>query len=157
MIIFGNEAFGLEPVPQSKTNEHLLYLLEDVQTGPTTCGVITETPSVPRHERFEPGQSLTSLLRVRMLINNIYLLCEEVLPFESHCSLLLLQRKRSLAQTSYVELALVVDNLRVSVLLIDPHESTHVHIIIWLQEVCVCRLGAIYEHHLLLELHCLLY
>uniref|UniRef100_A0A3Q0QTG9 ADAM metallopeptidase domain 9b n=1 Tax=Amphilophus citrinellus TaxID=61819 RepID=A0A3Q0QTG9_AMPCI len=87
VIIFGNETFGLEPVPESTTNEHLLYLLKDVQTEPTTCGVITEAPSVPSHEPFEPGQSLTSLLR----------------------------RKRNLPQTSYVELALVVDNLRYNI------------------------------------------
>uniref|UniRef100_A0A3P8NNE9 ADAM metallopeptidase domain 9 n=1 Tax=Astatotilapia calliptera TaxID=8154 RepID=A0A3P8NNE9_ASTCA len=84
VIFFENKAFGLEPVPQSTTNDHLLYLLEDVQTEPITCGVVTEATSVPSHEPFEPGQSLTSLLR----------------------------RKRNLPQTSYVELVLVVDNLR---------------------------------------------
>uniref|UniRef100_A0A3B4ETE9 Disintegrin and metalloproteinase domain-containing protein 9-like n=1 Tax=Pundamilia nyererei TaxID=303518 RepID=A0A3B4ETE9_9CICH len=81
VIFFENKAFGLEPVPQSTTNDHLLYLLEDVQTEPITCGVVTEATSVPSHEPFEPGQSLTSL-------------------------------KRNLPQTSYVELVLVVDNLR---------------------------------------------
>ncbi|XP_035763694.1 disintegrin and metalloproteinase domain-containing protein 9-like [Neolamprologus brichardi] len=84
VIFFENKAFGLEPVSQSTTNDHLLYLLEDVQTEPITCGVVTEATSVPSHEPFEPGQSLTSLLR----------------------------RKRNLPQTSYVELVLVVDNLR---------------------------------------------
>lgn len=84
VIFFENKAFGLEPVPQSTTNDHLLYLLEDVQTEPITCGVITEATSAPSHEPFKPGQSLTSLLR----------------------------RKRNLPQTSYVELVLVVDNLR---------------------------------------------
>uniref|UniRef100_A0A3B4EV69 Disintegrin and metalloproteinase domain-containing protein 9-like n=1 Tax=Pundamilia nyererei TaxID=303518 RepID=A0A3B4EV69_9CICH len=37
----------------------------DVQTEPITCGVVTEATSVPSHEPFEPGQSLTSLLRVK--------------------------------------------------------------------------------------------
>ncbi|XP_041829179.1 disintegrin and metalloproteinase domain-containing protein 9 [Melanotaenia boesemani] len=84
VIFLENETFGLEPVPQSTTNEHLLYLLKDIQSEPVTCGVIGADASMPRHENFEPGQSLTALLR----------------------------RKRNLPQTSYVELVLVVDNLR---------------------------------------------
>ncbi|XP_037547052.1 disintegrin and metalloproteinase domain-containing protein 9 [Nematolebias whitei] len=83
VIFLGNETFGLEPVAQTATNEHLLYLLEDSQSEPVTCGVVSEATSTPRHEPFEPGKSMTSL-----------------------------RRKRSLPQTSYVELALVVDNLR---------------------------------------------
>ncbi|KAL7372321.1 hypothetical protein ABVT39_014106 [Epinephelus coioides] len=84
VIILGNETYGLEPVPRSATNEHLLYLLKDSESGPVHCGVVSEAASTQSHEPFEPGQSLTSLLR----------------------------RKRNLPQTSYVELALVVDNLR---------------------------------------------
>ncbi|XP_026207138.1 znMc_adamalysin_II_like and ADAM_CR domain-containing protein [Anabas testudineus] len=84
VIILGKETYGVEPVPQSTTNEHLLYRLKDIQTGPVTCGVAHEALSTQTHERFEPGRSLTSLLR----------------------------RKRNLPQTSYVELVLVVDNLR---------------------------------------------
>ncbi|XP_017293991.1 disintegrin and metalloproteinase domain-containing protein 9 [Kryptolebias marmoratus] len=84
VIFLGNETFGLEPVAQSASNEHILYLLEDSQSEPVTCGVVGEATSSPRHEPFEPGKSMTSLLR----------------------------RKRNLPQTSYVELALVVDNLR---------------------------------------------
>ncbi|XP_039643439.1 disintegrin and metalloproteinase domain-containing protein 9 [Perca fluviatilis] len=86
VILLGNETYGLEPVPQSATNEHLLYLLKDIQSEPVTCGVVSEAASTQSHEPFEPGKSLTSLLR----------------------------RKRSsnLPQTSYVELVLVVDNLR---------------------------------------------
>ncbi|XP_071319588.1 disintegrin and metalloproteinase domain-containing protein 9 isoform X2 [Trachinotus anak] len=84
VIIFGNETYGLEPVPQSATNEHLLYLLKDIQSEPVTCGVVHEAASAQSHEAFEPGRSLTSLLR----------------------------RKRNLPQTSYVELVLVADNLR---------------------------------------------
>ncbi|XP_044033961.1 disintegrin and metalloproteinase domain-containing protein 9 isoform X2 [Siniperca chuatsi] len=84
VILLGNETFGLEPVPQSVTNEHILYLLKHIQSEPVTCGVVSEAASTQSHEPFEPGQSLTSLLR----------------------------RKRNLPQTSYVELVLVVDNLR---------------------------------------------
>ncbi|XP_047464293.1 disintegrin and metalloproteinase domain-containing protein 9 [Mugil cephalus] len=84
VILLGNETFGLEPVPQSSTNDHLLYLLKDVQSGPVTCGVVSEAAAAPSHEPFDPGHSLTSLLR----------------------------RKRNLPQTSYVELVMVVDNLR---------------------------------------------
>lgn len=69
VIVLGNETYGLEPVPQSATNEHLLYRLKDVQTSEAfTCGVVRETSSTQSHSPFEPGQSLTSLLRVRMLI-----------------------------------------------------------------------------------------
>nr|XP_046234103.1 disintegrin and metalloproteinase domain-containing protein 9 [Scatophagus argus] len=85
VILMGNDTYGLEPVPQSTTNEHLLYLLKDIQSDPVTCGVVSEaTPSTQHHKPFEPGQSLTSLLR----------------------------RKRNLPYTSYVELVLVVDKLR---------------------------------------------
>ncbi|TMS22154.1 Disintegrin and metalloproteinase domain-containing protein 9 [Larimichthys crocea] len=84
VILLENETYGLEPVPRSTTNEHLLYLLKDLQSDHVTCGVIGEAASTQKHEPFEPGQSLTSLLR----------------------------RKRNLPQTSYVELVLVVDNLR---------------------------------------------
>uniref|UniRef100_A0A8C2X518 ADAM metallopeptidase domain 9b n=1 Tax=Cyclopterus lumpus TaxID=8103 RepID=A0A8C2X518_CYCLU len=78
VILLGNETYGLEPVPQSATNDHLLYLLKDSE-GPVTCGVVDEASSTQSHEPFEPGNSLTSLLR----------------------------RKRNLPQTSYVELVLV--------------------------------------------------
>ncbi|XP_060951061.1 disintegrin and metalloproteinase domain-containing protein 9 [Limanda limanda] len=84
VIIFGNETYGLEPLSQSATNEHVLYLLRDVNSEPEICGVVHEAASRQSHEAFDPGQSLTSLLR----------------------------RKRALPQTSYVELVLVVDNLR---------------------------------------------
>ncbi|XP_010739201.3 disintegrin and metalloproteinase domain-containing protein 9 [Larimichthys crocea] len=84
VILLENETYGLEPVPRSTTNEHLLYLLKDLQSDHVTCGVVGEAASTQKHEPFEPRQSLTSLLR----------------------------RKRNLPQTSYVELVLVVDNLR---------------------------------------------
>lgn len=85
VIVLGNETYGLDPVPQSSTNEHLLYLLKDIPSDPVTCGVVDEAASSTQsHEPFEPRQSLTSLLR----------------------------RKRNLPQTRYVELVLVVDKLR---------------------------------------------
>ncbi|XP_032357301.1 disintegrin and metalloproteinase domain-containing protein 9 [Etheostoma spectabile] len=86
VILLRNESYGLEPVPQSATNEHFLYLLKDIQSEPVTCGVVGEPASTQSHEPFELGKSLTSLLR----------------------------RKRSdnLPETSYVELVLVVDHLR---------------------------------------------
>lgn len=84
VILLENETFGLEPVAVSNTNEHVLYLLKDSHSEPVTCGVIGEATSKPSYEPFEPGQSMTSLLR----------------------------RKRNLPQTSYIELVLVVDNLR---------------------------------------------
>uniref|UniRef100_A0A3B5LA24 Uncharacterized protein n=1 Tax=Xiphophorus couchianus TaxID=32473 RepID=A0A3B5LA24_9TELE len=86
VILLENETFGLEPVQASTTNEHALYLLKDSYSEPVTCGVISEATSTPNYEPFEPAQSMTSLLR----------------------------RKRALPQTSFVELVLVVDNLRVS-------------------------------------------
>ncbi|KAM3859936.1 disintegrin and metalloproteinase domain-containing protein 9 [Diretmus argenteus] len=83
VIVLGNDIYGLEPVPKSPTNEHLLYLLKDSQSEPVTCGVTSET-STESHSPFDPGHSVTSLLR----------------------------RKRVLPQTNYVELVLVVDHLR---------------------------------------------
>ncbi|CAG13324.1 unnamed protein product, partial [Tetraodon nigroviridis] len=85
VIILDNETYVLEPVPQSATNDHLLYLLRDVQSEPFTCGVDDEAAASGHgHEHFNAGQTMASLLR----------------------------RKRNLPQTSYVELVLVVDNLR---------------------------------------------
>lgn len=70
VIILGNETYGLMPVPQSATNEHLLYLLKDSQSDPATCGVISEHAASSKQSKgpLEPDQSLTSLLRVRMII-----------------------------------------------------------------------------------------
>lgn len=72
LIMLGNETYGLEPVPQSVTNEHLLYRLADIQSGPVTCGVVHEASSTRTHELFEPGQSLTSVLRFRVLASFDY-------------------------------------------------------------------------------------
>uniref|UniRef100_A0A8D0CQZ7 ADAM metallopeptidase domain 9b n=1 Tax=Sander lucioperca TaxID=283035 RepID=A0A8D0CQZ7_SANLU len=62
VILLRNETYGLEPVSQSATNEHLLYLLKDIQSEPVTCGVVSEAAST-QSQPFEPGKSLTSLLR----------------------------------------------------------------------------------------------
>lgn len=84
VIVLENETFGLEPLPGSNSNEHVLYLLRDVQSKPVTCGVVGEDGATANQRDFEPGHTLTSLLR----------------------------KKRNLPTTSYIELALVVDNLR---------------------------------------------
>lgn len=68
MIILDNETYVLEPVPQSATNEHLLYLLKDVQSEPFTCGVNNEdASSAHSHDLFNAGQKMTSLFRVRKM------------------------------------------------------------------------------------------
>ncbi|XP_061911325.1 disintegrin and metalloproteinase domain-containing protein 9 [Entelurus aequoreus] len=85
VILFANESYALEPFPDSATNEHLLYRLSDVQTGPVSCGVLHEDTDTQSHELFEAGESMSTLL---------------------------LRKKRNLPQTRYVELVLVVDNLR---------------------------------------------
>ncbi|KAL0964801.1 hypothetical protein UPYG_G00329130 [Umbra pygmaea] len=84
VIILGNSSFGLEPVNQSTTNEHLLYRLEHTQSEPFFCGVTNEASQTETHSPFDPSHSLTALLR----------------------------KKRNLPQTRYVELVLVVDYLR---------------------------------------------
>ncbi|KAK7918635.1 hypothetical protein WMY93_009919 [Mugilogobius chulae] len=87
IIVLEDETFGLEPLPGSTSNQHVLYVLSDVNSEPSKCGVLgNEETHEQSHNRsrFEPGHSLTSLLR----------------------------KKRSLPTTSYVELALIVDNRR---------------------------------------------
>uniref|UniRef100_A0A3Q1GMD2 ADAM metallopeptidase domain 9b n=1 Tax=Acanthochromis polyacanthus TaxID=80966 RepID=A0A3Q1GMD2_9TELE len=66
VILLGNETFGLEPAPQSATNEHLLYLLKDIQSEPVTCGVVGEAQSTPSHEPFEPD--LTGFFYVELVL-----------------------------------------------------------------------------------------
>ena len=67
VIVLLNESFGLEPVPHSTSNEHHLYPLGDVASGDGVCGVANETPAPGRPSPFDPGHTLTSLLRVRCL------------------------------------------------------------------------------------------
>ncbi|XP_056153446.1 disintegrin and metalloproteinase domain-containing protein 9 [Lampris incognitus] len=84
VILLNNESYGVEPVPRSQTNDHLLYLLKDVQSEPFVCGVTSEASSSTSYSPFDPGRSITSLLRA----------------------------KRNLPEPRYVELVLVADNLR---------------------------------------------
>ncbi|XP_054625073.1 disintegrin and metalloproteinase domain-containing protein 9 isoform X1 [Dunckerocampus dactyliophorus] len=84
VILFANESYGIEPLPHSATHEHLLYRLIDFQTGPVFCGVLHEATETQSHEPFEAVDYMSALLR----------------------------KKRNLPQTRYVELVLVVDNLR---------------------------------------------
>lgn len=63
VILLENETYALEPVPQSATNDHLLYLLKDVESEPFACGVVNEA-GLHSHKHFNPGQTMTSLLRV---------------------------------------------------------------------------------------------
>lgn len=74
VIVLGDDVYALEPVPKSPTDEHLLYLLKDIQSEPFTCGVTGET-STESHSPFDPGHSVTSLLRVRMIysVNGHYI------------------------------------------------------------------------------------
>lgn len=81
VILIGNESYGVEPVPQSKANEHLLFLLKDSEQEPFVCGLANETYQTKDHSH----QPIMSMF---------------------------LREKRSLPQTKYVELVLVVDNLR---------------------------------------------
>lgn len=71
VIVLGNETHVLEPVPRSPTNDHLLYLLKDVRSEPFLCGVVSEDDEngtlAHSHERFHPGQTMSSLLRVRIV------------------------------------------------------------------------------------------
>lgn len=73
VIQLRNETYVLEPLPQSATNQHVLYLLTDVQSDPATCGVVGEATAPPGsdHQPLEPGRSLTSLLRVCVLASVI--------------------------------------------------------------------------------------
>lgn len=68
VIVLENETYIVEPVPQSASSQHLLYLLRDIQSDPVTCGVVDEDASSShRQKHFEPSQTLTSFLRVRII------------------------------------------------------------------------------------------
>ncbi|XP_056627688.1 disintegrin and metalloproteinase domain-containing protein 9 isoform X2 [Triplophysa dalaica] len=81
VILIGNESYGVEPVLQSKANEHLLFLLKDSQQEPFVCGLANDTHQTEDNSH-QPSMPM------------------------------FLREKRSLPQTKYVELVLVVDNLR---------------------------------------------
>lgn len=76
VIVLENETFGLEPLPGSNSNEHVLYLLRDVQSKPVTCGVVGEDGATANQRDFEPGHTLTSLLRVRTLLD-LLVMCKQ--------------------------------------------------------------------------------
>lgn len=87
VIMFEDKTFGLEPLPGWPSNKHVLYDLKDVHSGASTCGVSDNEESEVSSQNktnFEVEHTLTSLVR----------------------------KKRNLATTSYVELALIVDHLR---------------------------------------------
>lgn len=87
VIMFEDETFGLEPLLGSTANEHVLYDLKDVHSGANACGVSGDEESEVSSQNkthFEATHTLTSLVR----------------------------KKRNLATTSYVELALIVDHNR---------------------------------------------
>lgn len=84
VILVSNESYGIEPDPQSVDNEHLLYHLNHSQSEAFACGVTDEESRNETYSLFDPAISLSALLR----------------------------KKRNLPRTRYVELALVVDNLR---------------------------------------------
>lgn len=71
VIVLENDTFGLEPVPKSSTNEHVLYHFKDTQFKSATCGVVNEAGSSPSFEHFEPDQTLVSLLRVRCSFSSL--------------------------------------------------------------------------------------
>lgn len=64
--MLGNETYGLEPLPKSVNNDHILYRLRDIESEPVTCGVIDEAESTHHEEPFHPAHTLTSLLRVSL-------------------------------------------------------------------------------------------
>ncbi|XP_055085700.1 disintegrin and metalloproteinase domain-containing protein 9 isoform X2 [Periophthalmus magnuspinnatus] len=88
IIVLEDETYGLEPIPESTSNQHILYRLSDVNSESTTCGVVESEENydgqAQNQSHFEPGRFVPSLLR----------------------------KKRNLPTTSYVELALIVDNQR---------------------------------------------
>nr|XP_055031596.1 disintegrin and metalloproteinase domain-containing protein 9 [Misgurnus anguillicaudatus] len=81
VIFLGNESYGVEPVPHSQANEHLLFLLKDNRPDPFVCGLANDISQSEDH-----SQQLTMSMFLR--------------------------KKRTLPQTKYVELAIVVDHQR---------------------------------------------
>ncbi|XP_017338798.1 disintegrin and metalloproteinase domain-containing protein 9 [Ictalurus punctatus] len=83
VIFIGNKSYALEPALHAANNEHVLFPLENSRSDPFVCGVDSE------RDCGEDGS------------------CDRTLSMETF-----LRKKRNLPQTRYVELALVVDNLR---------------------------------------------
>nr|XP_055023244.1 disintegrin and metalloproteinase domain-containing protein 9 isoform X1 [Misgurnus anguillicaudatus] len=95
IIHTGGESFGIEPLEDSSTDEHLVYRLEDVKTEPLTCG----TPHFNNHD-----DEATSRQHMDSHVHNI--------TFGQAGSHLIRKKRDVLHQTHYVELFLVVDNDR---------------------------------------------
>ncbi|KAF4084551.1 hypothetical protein AMELA_G00107420 [Ameiurus melas] len=83
VIFIGNKSYALEPALHAANNEHILFPLENSRSDPFVCGVDSE---------HDCGVDVS---------------CDHTFPME-----MFLRKKRNLPQTRYVELALVVDNLR---------------------------------------------
>ncbi|XP_060795248.1 disintegrin and metalloproteinase domain-containing protein 9 [Neoarius graeffei] len=83
VIFIANEGYALEPALNTSNNEHILFPLKDGQSGPFVCGVDSQ------RDCGDDGS------------------CDHTLPMGTF-----LRKKRNLPQTRYVELVLVVDNLR---------------------------------------------
>ncbi|RXM30996.1 Disintegrin and metalloproteinase domain-containing protein 9 [Acipenser ruthenus] len=88
LIFIGEKSYGIDPVAESSTNEHLLYQLEHAQNQPFVCGVSNDTWQEENTETHQYQHSVDSMTR------------------------LFRQKREALPQTHYVELVLVVDNLR---------------------------------------------
>ncbi|MCJ8738079.1 hypothetical protein PDJAM_G00031500 [Pangasius djambal] len=83
VIFIGNKSYALEPALHASDNQHILFPLRSSQSDPFVCGVDSEC------DRADGGS------------------CDHTLSMGTF-----LRKKRYLPQTRYVELVLVVDNLR---------------------------------------------
>ncbi|KAJ8404786.1 hypothetical protein AAFF_G00331730 [Aldrovandia affinis] len=83
IILIGNQSYGIEPAVQSTTNEHLMFPLSG-QSEQLVCGVTDEMSHSNDYTFHNPTLTISRLLR----------------------------KKRNLPLPRYIELALVVDNLR---------------------------------------------
>uniref|UniRef100_A0A671RSY7 Disintegrin and metalloproteinase domain-containing protein 9-like n=1 Tax=Sinocyclocheilus anshuiensis TaxID=1608454 RepID=A0A671RSY7_9TELE len=88
-------SFGIEPLEGSTSDEHLVYRLEDVKTGPLSCG----TPHFHNHDDEASPRKPTD-----SHVHNI--------TFGQAGSHLIRKKRAVLHQTHYVELLLVVDHER---------------------------------------------
>ncbi|KAI7796954.1 disintegrin and metalloproteinase domain-containing protein 9 isoform X2 [Triplophysa rosa] len=68
VILMGNESYGVEPVPQSKANEHLLFLLKDSLQEPFVCGLADETHQT---EDISQQPSMSMFLREKRSLPQI--------------------------------------------------------------------------------------
>ncbi|KAK3529367.1 hypothetical protein QTP70_029472 [Hemibagrus guttatus] len=91
VIFMGNKSYALEPALHASNNEHILFPLESSVSEPFVCGVDSERDH-GNGGSFDHGNGGS---------------------FDHTSSMdIFLRKKRNLPQTRYVELVLVVDNLR---------------------------------------------